>query len=595
MLLSARRFSNVQSSPDGTRLSFYQGGLKLQQADGSERVLYPGSVRGYQWVDDNTLVFAYDRQGNEKWNLALVHADGQPFPSADGKPRPYLKVTDNPGAIHELCFQTPGQIFYRSNQRNDSDYDLYSYDVATQRHKLVHQGDGNLEPLRLLPDGRILMSQVHSNVNNDLLALDPQTGEQQLLTPHRGNVNYTPETFLNDRELLCISNQDREFHTASILDLESGQLQPLFDAKWDVEQMSYQPETGRLACVFNEDGFSRLRMFHLPSRQWLPCPDLPSGVVGQLQWSAPDRLRFGLNSPERPNSFGEFDLQSGQVRWLKEASFPTPVDPNRFVQPELVHFPSADGTIIPGLLYRSPHANPEAPAAAVINLHGGPESQSRPRFDAVVQHLLDQGISVLNPNVRGSAGYGRSFLDADNGIKRFGAVQDVKASADFLRKIGFDPARIGLLGGSYGGYLAQAAMAFAPEENWAAGVSSVGMSNLETFMRNTANWRRSNRAAEYGDPDTESETLRALSPVHAAQNVRAPLLMIQGANDPRVPRSEAEQMVGALRNGGADVEYILLPDEGHSISKPDNAVRVYSRATEFLADKLLKLPSENIG
>ena len=223
--------------------------------------------------------------------------------------------------------------------------------------------------------------------------------------------------------------------------------------------------------------------------------------------------------------------------------------------------------------------------AAVVNLHGGPESQSRPKFDGVVQHLLDRGISVLNPNFRGSTGYGRTYVNADNVKLRPNAIWDVKASASFLREQGFE--RIGLLGGSYGGYLAQAAMAFAPEETWAAGVSSVGMSNLETFMKSTAEWRRSNRASEYGDPEKDVDVLRRWSPVNYAENIEAPLMMIQGANDPRVPRNEADQMVSALREKGEEVEYILLPDEGHSITKPENVFRVYTRASDFLAEKLL--------
>lgn len=586
-LLSARKFSMVQSSPDGQRLAFYQGGLKLQDPDGKERVLFPGPVKSYQWVDENTLVFAYDRQGNERWNLALVKADGTPFRSEDGSERPYMKVTDSPDAVHHILFQAPGKLFYRSNERNGKDYDLFCYDLQNQEHELLHLGKGNVEPLSQLPDGRLLTSQLHSNANNDLVAIDLKSGEEQLLTPHVGNAVFQPDSLLSENELLCITNKDREMMTPAVLDLKSGEVRYLFETRWDVEQMSYHADSKQLACVFNEDGYSRLRIYDVERQEWVARPTLPDGVVGQLEWTDAKRVRFSMNCPDKPNSYGELDLEDGSLRWLKEASFPRPLDPNGFVKPETVHYTSFDGTVIPALLYRAPQA-PGSPSAGpvVINLHGGPEAQSRPRFDAVVQHLVDRGISVLNPNIRGSTGYGRTYLDADNVEKRPDAIQDVKASSQFLKSIGFDAARIGLLGGSYGGYMVQAAMAFAPEENWAAGVSSVGMSNLETFMQNTAAWRQGNRAAEYGDPVKDAATLKRWSPVNYAHNIEGPLMIVQGANDPRVPQSEADQMVAALREQGEQVEYILLKDEGHSISNPDNAIRVYTRASDFLAEKL---------
>lgn len=591
-LFSARKFSNIQSSPDGSRLAYVQNGLRVQQPDGSEKLIYPGPVSNYRWLTDDLVVFGYDKQGNERWNLALAHADGSGFPDAGGGTKPLRRVTYNPEAVHHISFFKDGQLYYRSNARNGEDYDLYRYDLETRQSEAVLQGQGNFEPLRDLPDGRILINRSHSNVNNDLVAVDPATGQEELLTPHTGNVNYTVDSLLTDHELLVISNHGREFHTASVLDLKTRQTRPLFESEWDVEGMSYQSASGRLACVTNEDGYSRLKLFDVRSRTWLPCPPLPDGVVTQLDWSGDQQLRFVMSAPDKPNSFGEIDVTTGQVRWLKEARFAIPQPAGTFVKPELVHYPSFDGTQIPALLYRAHKARPDQPEAVVVQLHGGPEAQTRPKFDAAIQHLVDQGISVLAPNVRGSTGYGRSYLDADNVEKRPDAIADVKHAAPFLRKLGFDANRIGVMGGSYGGYLSMAALAFAPEENWAAAVSNVGMSNLETFMQNTGAWRRQNRAAEYGDPVKDADVLRRWSPMHAVQNMQAPLLVIQGANDARVPRGEADQMVDALRQRGQEVDYLLFGDEGHGMSNLNNVLAATSKTSQFLKDHLLKSGEE---
>lgn len=568
-LLSARRFGVVGSSPEGRQVAYLENGLKVQDSQGTVRTLYPGRVGGYQWLSEDLLAFSYDRQGDERWALALARADGQ------GK---LTRITHRTDAVHQICFVHQGELFYRTNARNGTDYDLRAFDPSSRQHREVCRGQGNFEPLRILGDGRLLVQKFHSNGNHDLVAVAVESGEEQLLTAHSGNAAYVPDVPVGEHQLLCLSNQDREFQTPGILDTREGGWSPLFDCPWETEQIALHKDSSRLACVFNRDGDSQLGLFDVRNQAWIDCPALPAGVVSQLEWVGPERLRFLLSGPDRPNSYGEIDLHKGSLTWLKESALPQPRPQSTFVHPQHVEYPSFDGQKIPALFYRAPGPS----RGAVVQLHGGPESQSRPRFEPVVQHLLDQGISVLAPNVRGSTGYGRSYLEADNGLLRQDAIQDVKYASIHLKQQGFRDGQIAVMGGSYGGYLALAALAFAPEEGWAAGISNVGMSNLETFLKNTSPWRRQNRIAEYGDPEQEAQTLRDLSPIHQVDRIQAPLLVIQGANDTRVPRSEADQLVEALRGREQPVEYLLFPDEGHGITQMKNAVEAYGRTAEFL-------------
>lgn len=388
-LLSVRRFSNVQSSPHGSRVAFLQGGLRVQDGTGSEKLVYPGSVGSYLWLNEDFLAFSYDRNGDEQWRLGLTRADGQPFATRDGSERAYLRLSDNENASHQLCFAAPEGLYYRSTALDSSDSDIHRFDPKTGEHHLVYRGTGQTEPVGIMPDGRLLVHQGLSNVDNNLLAYDPLAGRSQLLTPHDGNCTYVPDAFVTPEQMLCLSNQGSETVTACLLHTGSGELRHLFASTWDTEAISYQGESGRLACVFNENGYSRLGMFHLPSATWASCPPLPEGVVSQLSWSGPDTLRFCFTGPDRPGSLAELHVRSGELRWLKEAEFAR--HPGALVKPTAVHYASHDGLTIPALLYRSPVET----GAAVVHLHGGPETQHRPRFDPLVQHLTSLGISVL--------------------------------------------------------------------------------------------------------------------------------------------------------------------------------------------------------
>jgi dipeptidyl aminopeptidase/acylaminoacyl peptidase len=256
------------------------------------------------------------------------------------------------------------------------------------------------------------------------------------------------------------------------------------------------------------------------------------------------------------------------------------------VEPTDIRYPSHDGLQIPALLYR-PATVASGPVPTIVHIHGGPESQDRPNFSPVYQYLAHRGYAVLAPNVRGSTGYGNNYCHLDDREKRYDALRDVEYAHRWLVSSGTaESHRIGIMGASYGGFTVLACLTRQPEL-WAVGVDIVGIANFETFFQHTGPWRRHLRASEYGDPVTDAALLRDLSPIHAVDRIRAPLIVIQGANDPRVPQVESDQMVAQLRERGHPVEYLLFSDEGHGIVKVENRIEAYTAIAEFLDRYLL--------
>ncbi|MHB2020215.1 MAG: alpha/beta hydrolase family protein [Candidatus Xenobia bacterium] len=390
----------------------------------------------------------------------------------------------------------------------------------------------------------------------------------QLITPHTGDAKWTDCRF-TPHGLLLLTNRDRETMGLAYLDLPSGQLQYRQQGRWDA--VAYLRSGTTRVMKYNVDGASQLRING-------QVVDLPQGVINHLHFTHDGAsLLFTLSGPQSPPNLWKLDLDSRQA---SPVLTPAPgIDPSTLTAPQLVHYTSFDGKQIPAFLYR-PHGLSSTPA--VVYVHGGPESQTRADFSPWIQYLVHHGYAVLAPNIRGSAGYGKSYLHADDVAKRPDAIEDVNRAGQWLKQSGFvNPSQVAVMGGSYGGYMTLAQLAFHPE-TWAAGVEVVGMSNLRTFLEHTGPWRRSLREAEYGQLGKDDAVLQQLSPITHAAAIQAPLLAIQGANDPRVPAEEADQIVRQIRQQGGTAEYLLFPDEGHGIKKPDNRVKAYTEAAAFL-------------
>ncbi|HVM13642.1 MAG TPA: S9 family peptidase [Egibacteraceae bacterium] len=543
------------------------GGWPVQLSGGGERVRWVAASP----VDAGVAVAGRDVGGDERTQLWLLSADG-----AVEQP-----LTAEPRTIHRFGDFTPDGdgLVFAANDRNGVDFDLYRRDLDGGSAHLVTTLSGSQHPGAVAPDGSaVVVVHARSLMESDLQVVDLRTGAVRLLA---AGGRHRPGGFDDEgRRLYLAADHGRDHLAAWRVDLATGAWERFGPADRDIEEVAVRAGAGVLRV--NDDGRSRLHRFDPTSLEVGDETALPTGVVSDLAL-APDgrRVAFAFSGAVHPGAVWEVEVGAVDARPTTPASTPG-LDPAAFVAPEIAHATSFDGLSVPLLVYR-PHGG-AGRGPAVISVHGGPESQERPGFNPVHQYLLAEGVAVVAPNVRGSTGYGRRYAGLDDRGRRLDAVADLDAVAGWAGEQGFDP--LAIMGGSYGGYMTLSALTAFPAR-FAAGVSIVGMADLETFLENTGGYRRALREAEYGSLDADRDLLSALSPIHRVDRINAPLLVIHGANDPRVPISEAEQIVEALRARQRPVEYLRFDDEGHGIARFDNRVTAYTAVAEFLVRHLL--------
>lgn len=486
---------------------------------------------------------------------------------------------------------------FSSNRRHTAFFDLYVQEIG-QTPVMVYHADATLYPEDFSPDGRYLaFRRNNTNLDTDLFLLDLTNPGQppRHLTPHEGQAYFGECAFSADGQALyCITDQGRDFAAPARLDLSGGRLTYLAERNWDSSVLRRSPDGKKLAYDVNENGSFRLFIRDLENDRETEVPGLPLGTVLGLglvtsrpAWS-PDsrRIAFSFNSPIHNPDIWQYDL-GGETAYPVTASPRGGLDLQRFVMPELVQFPTFDGRQIPGLLFLPEGAKAAATTPFIVFVHGGPESQTVFSWNPVLQYYVSQGYGILAPNVRGSSGYGKQYLALDDVGKRGDSVADLKAAVEYLRASGIaDPARIAVYGQSYGGFMVLAAITTYPEL-WAAGVDIYGIANMLTFLENTSPYRRKLRTPEYGDPEVDRDFLIEISPIHKIDRITAPLMVIHGARDPRVPLGESEQMVASLQALQHPVEYHVFADEGHGITRLKNKLVVFPMVAEFL-EKYLK-------
>jgi len=583
--LMARSAKGGAFSPNGHALAFLLDTTGVPQvyrldAPGAEPqplTAFPDSVRSVHWSPDGaSLLFAMDQGGDEREQLYLIGADGAGCRA----------LTSAPEAIHTFGgWSADGRrIAFAANRRNAAYFDVYTLDVETGEEQCVLERDGYFNPVAWGPDGaHLLVREHHSSFNHDLHLLDLATGALRHLTPHTGNARYlTPHLLPDGRSVVCCTDQDRDFLGLVRTDVKTLNSYRLLEKRADVECCDVSADGRRVAALLNRDGWSELVAARLGDRMLsgLVSARLP-GVANDCRMARSGScIAVSLNGPTRNFNVWSVDPETtSRVQWTQAPLGDLAGIP--LVEPEAVRYPSHDGLQIPALLYRAKDAG-AGPLPAIVHVHGGPESQDRPNFSAVYQYLAQRGYLVLAPNVRGSTGYGNAYAHLDDREKRYDALRDVEYAHRWLAASGAaDPQRIAVMGASYGGFTVLACLTRQPEL-WAAGVDIVGISNFETFFQNTGPWRRALRAAEYGDPEQDRELLRDLSPIHAVDRIQAPLFVVQGANDPRVPQVESDQMVERLRARNHPVDYLLFPDEGHGIVKLGNRIKTYTAVADFL-------------
>jgi dipeptidyl aminopeptidase/acylaminoacyl peptidase len=448
------------------------------------------------------------------------------------------------------------------------------------------------------PDDRALLVTESFSVNRSRLwRLDLVTGERTLLTPDqpgdtvaRGPARWGPD----GKGVYFTTDQASEFRRLAYQDLASGRLTVLTPAiDWDVTQFELSPDGRRIALVTNEAGSSRLYLLELRSRRLRPVAQLPVGLVGGLAWRPKgSELGFTLSTARTAADVYSLDPATGGLtRWTESET--GGLDTSELPEPEPIRWTSFDGLEISGFLYRPP-ARYRGPRPVLISIHGGPEGQSTPGFLGRSNYfLMELGVAVVLPNVRGSTGYGKTFVKRDNGMKREDSVRDIGALLDWIgTRADLDAGRVMVTGGSYGGYMTLA-VATLYNDRICCALDVVGISNFVSFLGNTESYRRDLRRVEYGDEREPAMRayLEQIAPLHRADRITRPLFVVQGGNDPRVPRTEAEQMVAAVERNGGGVWYLLARDEGHGFRKKANVDFQFYATVAFMGRYLLGAPT----
>jgi dipeptidyl aminopeptidase/acylaminoacyl peptidase len=560
------------------------GGARRQLTFGDERAL--GGE--FQPVEGDAFVFSRDVGGSEFYQLYRYDLEtGEETLLTDGTSRNTSPRWSNHGRW----------LAYGSTRRTGRDVDLWVIDPsdpATDRMVVQLEG-GGWSVADWSPDDTALAVLEFVSINESYVWLvDVASGERTLVTPKGGperiaydNVRFAPD----GRGLYVTTDRASEFRRLVHLDLATGQhrtLTPGID--WDVEEFELSPDGGTIAFVTNEDGISVLHLAEASSGRELTVPELPSGVISELEWHpSGDWLGFVISTAQTPSDVYSLAVESGRVdRWTFSETGGIPTD--GFASPELVHWDTFDGRMLSGFLYRPPERF-YGPRPVIVHIHGGPESQARPGFlEREAYFAQELGFAILFPNVRGSAGYGKTFLQLDNGLLREDAYHDVGALFDWIAtRPDLDASRVVVTGGSYGGHMTFAVAARYSDRIRAA-ISVVGMSSLVTFLENTQDYRRDLRRAEYGDernPEIRA-FLERIAPLAMADAITVPMFVVQGGNDPRVPLGEAEQMVAGIRDNGAEVWYLMARDEGHGFARKPNRDFQFYATVMFLKEKVLE-------
>ncbi|HEX4205873.1 MAG TPA: S9 family peptidase [Ktedonobacteraceae bacterium] len=596
--LNVRSASGASFSPDGQRLSFltdisgvaevWNVAISAQAARPSwpEQLTFRGervSSATYSPKADLLLV-AGDIGGNERTQLFLAQGDGSTVDA----------LTNDLTSMHLFGGWSPdgNRIVYSSNERDARFFDVYERDITNGERKLLLSSDDTNYVGSYSPDGRyVLVARQESNTRNQLLLVDTSSSTVQNLTPDLGTgpaLHQMAAWSADRRGLYLLSNRNRQFLSPAYLDLATTEMTYLDNISWDDELLAVTPDGTAMALVTNEDGYGRLQLFDVANgwdeRQQLNQPTLPNGVIYGLSWSQDgSRLAITFGSSEDATDVWVWDRDNGVVLRATQSSLGG-IPRASLVVPSLVHYPTFDGREIPAFLYLPKGERSKLPV--IIDVHGGPEGQSRPLFNPVAQYFVGRGYGVLSPNVRGSTGYGYEYQSLDDVQLRMDSVKDLQHAALWLRESGIaDPQRIVVMGGSYGGFMVLSAITTYPDL-WAAAVDIVGIANFVTFLENTGPWRRKLREAEYGSLENDRKFLTQISPIHHADRITAPLFVVHGANDPRVPIGETEQIVGALRARHVPVEYLRFEDEGHGLVKRTNRLVAYPAIARFLDEHL---------
>ncbi|MGH8188609.1 MAG: prolyl oligopeptidase family serine peptidase, partial [Steroidobacteraceae bacterium] len=460
--------------------------------------------------------------------------------------------------------------------KGSAEHTIQIADPADPRSvRAAYRDAGSVEPADISADrARLLFTRNISNRESKLFVLDLGSGKATEIAAGKPAVHADPRFAADGRSVFVMTDRDSDVVRLVQIDIASGKPTVLTpDLKWDVERYELSDDGRVLAYAVNEDGFSRIVVRDLVTRRALPQPELPRGVLTNMEFS-PDgsKLAFDLSTAKSTSDVWTWGVAGGGLTRWTHSELGT-LDPAKLSEPELVRFKSFDGLTVSAFVYRPAGVARDTRTAVIIDIHGGPESQSRPAWNVGAQYFSNVlGATVILPNVRGSIGYGRRYADLDNAAKREDSVKDIGALLDWIAtQPGLDKNRVAVYGQSYGGYMSLAVMTHYADR-LVGGVERYGISDFASFLKNTEAYRRDNRRGEYGDERDPKmmAVFKRIAPLANVGKITKPMLVMQGANDPRVPKSESDQVVAGIRGNGVPVWYVVFADEGHGFQKKHN-------------------------
>lgn len=556
------------------------GGAAVQLTHSTDNSIFTLSY----FPHDGRILYSSDQGGNEINHIYLREEDGS---TRDLTPHEGAKTQ-----FYGWSYDKKG-FYYGTNQRDPRFFDLYEMDIATFTPTEVFRNEDGYYVGAVSNDERYLaLYKPITRNNSDLYLYDRDSGEIIHLSPHEGDINYDPQTFsVDSKSLYYLTDEGREFTYLMRYDIASDRSSRVQEEDWDIWYTYFSHHGKYRVTGVNADGRTRIKILNTATGREVTLPDLPAGDITNVNISRSEGLMtFYHNGSRSPSNLYVYDFGRRDFRRLTNTLNPE-IDPEDLVEAEVIRYPSFDGLEIPAIYYRPRQLRRGDKAPALVWVHGGPGSQSRIGYRSLLQLLANRGYVVLAVNNRGSSGYGKTFFKLDDRNHGQGDLDDCVTAKEFLASTGYvDPERIGIIGGSYGGYMVMAALTFRPEE-FAVGVNIYGVTNWVRTLKSIPPWWEAYRQALYqelGDPETDEDYLRSISPLfHAAKIVR-PVQVFQGANDPRVLKVESDEIVAAARANGVPVEYVVFEDEGHGFVKKENQVSQREAILSFLETYLNK-------
>ncbi len=586
-------------SPDETRLlinSNESGIFNAYEIDiksGETKMLTSSTEESFfgqsYFPNDDRFVYSFDEGGNENFKVYMMSTDG-------------VAKDLTPGDSVRNGFwgwsRDEKSMFLTSNRRDPRFMDIYelaisSMDDENPISEMLYQNNDGLNVGAISPNKRYFaITQTLTSADSKMYLYDKETGEKTDISVHEGDAQYSPQFFsLDNSELYYTTDQDAEFVYLAKLDIESGQVEKVYEDNWDV-WYAYPSKNEKYRVVgINQDAKTNVRIFDLESGIEVELPEIPGGSISSVGISKSEKLaRLTVSTSSSPSNIYVYNFETGDLKKLTN-TLNAEIDPEDLVEAKVVRYASFDGTEIPAIYYQPKNASSSNQVPALVWVHGGPGGQSRLSYFALIQYLVNHGYAILAVNNRGSTGYGKTFNHMDDKNHGDKDLKDCVAGKDFLASTGvIDMDRVGIIGGSYGGYMTMAALTFEPEA-FDVGVNIFGVTNwLRTLKSIPPYWESFRKALydELGDPTTEdSVRLYNISPLFHTQNVTKPLMVLQGANDVRVLQVESDEIVEGVRANGVPVEYVIFDDEGHGFRKKENEIEGYGQIKVFL-DKYLK-------